>query len=72
MKDHGGAESRKTSCGDLGFHQYNQLCLSLTKQHGACCLSDNLKSKPILVTITMDRFFFHQGPVNDDKNTEGG
>lgn len=32
VKEHGGAESRKTSCDDLGFRQYNQLCVSLTKQ----------------------------------------
>lgn len=59
MKEHGGAESCKTSCGDLGFRQYNQRCLSLTKQnpHRARCLSDNLKSKLIRVTIIMDRFY---------------
>lgn len=69
MKEHGGAESCKTSCGDLGFHQYNQLCLSGKKQR-ACCLSDNLKSKPISVVITMDGFYTG-GPVNEDNNNEG-
>lgn len=56
MTEHGGAESCKTSCGDLGFHQYNQLCLSLTEQHRALLPFRRLRI-PISAMITMDGFY---------------